>query len=110
MLTENTVQALLQRMGHKAKDLPAKSTGIDLYVIDAKRGVVTPVDIINVAGGEKHVAKLHRDVSGIRGPFKDVGFDLAEPIEIEYVGRTIDEASASISAELQPYARSIIRK
>lgn len=79
-------------------------------MIDRARGVVTPVDIINVAGGEKHVAKLHSDVSKIRGAFEAVGLHLSEPIEIEYVGKTIAEASASIVAELTPYARSVARK
>jgi hypothetical protein len=94
-------------MGFDKGQFPKTSTGLDLYIIDAKRGVVTPVNIINVAGGERHVAKLNRDTSRIRSAFKDVGLEMAEPIEIEYVGKTIAESSASISTELRPYARRI---
>jgi Domain of unknown function (DUF4157) len=105
VLTENTVQTFLQGMGVDPKVIPAKSTGIDLYVIDATRGVVTPVDIIGVAGGKSHVAKLHRDFSKVSGIFEQVGLRMTEPIEIEYVGMTFKEAAASIAAELRAFAR-----
>jgi len=30
---------------------------------------------------------------------------MSEPIEIEYAGKTFDEAAASVIAELKPFAR-----
>ena len=104
VLTENTVRDFFLNMGFNPNMLPAKSTGLDLYVIDSARGVVTPVDIAHVAGAGKHVAKLHEDVGYMRSLFRQVGLKMTEPIEIEYVGMTIKEAAASIAAELRAFA------
>ena len=104
--TENTIQEYLTRQGVDPAVIPRKSSGIDLYVFDNVRNVMTPVDITNVAGGKKHVAKLHKDVAKLRDALERVGIHLAEPIEIEYVGRTFDEAAASIAAELRAFARA----
>jgi hypothetical protein len=104
VLTENTVRDYFLNMGFNPNMLPAKSTGIDLYVIDSVRGVATPVDIAHVAGARQHVAKLHEDVGSMRSLFRQVGLKMTEPIEIEYVGMTINEAVASIVAELRAFA------
>jgi hypothetical protein len=105
IFTESTVQGLFQRMGVDPNKVPAKSTGLDLYVIDRTRGVVTPVDIIGVAGGKSHVQKLHEDVARVRDAFEQVGLHMTEPIEIEYVGMTFKEAAAGVAAELRAFAR-----
>jgi hypothetical protein len=104
--TENTIQAYLERQGVDPAVIPKKSTGIDLYIFDNIRNVMTPVDIINVAGGKKHVEKLHKDVAKLRDALEKVGIHLAEPIEIEYVGRTFNEAADSIATELRAFARA----
>jgi Domain of unknown function (DUF4157) len=103
-LTENNVQAFLRSKGI-SKGFPKKSTGIDLYIIDGPRKLVTPVDIIGVAGGKAHVEKLYKDLSRIEAAFKKAGYTMAEPFEIEYVGRTLDEAASSVVDELAAYAR-----
>jgi hypothetical protein len=103
--SENTIQEYLERQGVAASAIPDKSAGIDLYILDNARNLIYPVDVIHVAGGERHVAKLHRDVGRLRAALERVGMHLAEPIEIEYVGKTLDEAAASIVNELKAYAR-----
>jgi hypothetical protein len=103
--SENTIQAYLERQGVSASAIPDKSTGIDLYILDNARNLIVPVDIVHVAGGREHVNKLNRDVGRLRAALERVGLHLAEPIEIEYVGRTRDQAAASIVNELKAYAR-----
>ena len=103
--TENTVQGLFRSMGVDPAKFPEGSTGIDLYVIDSVRGVVTPVDITSVAGGKAHVRKLHKNAADVRDAFEQVGLHMTEPIEIEYIGMTFKQAAASIAAELRAYAR-----
>jgi hypothetical protein len=105
-LTESTVQDFLRRQNVDIDPsaIPKKSTGIDLYVIDEGAGTVTPVDITGVAGGKSHVAKLHRDVSKVRAAFEKAHLRMTEPIEIEYSGMTLDQAAASIAAELRAFA------
>jgi hypothetical protein len=104
--SENTVQPFFKQLGVDPKSIPARSSGIDLYVIDGPRKLIIPVDVANVAGGEAHVAKLHRDVGRLRGDVEKAGWQLSDPIEIEYVGMTFDEAAASIVSELRPFART----
>jgi len=103
--TENTIQDFFKKMDVDSKMFPKKSTGIDLYIVDASRGLVIPVDIVGTAGGKAHVAKLHVNVADIKEAFKQVGLHMSEPIEIEYAGKTFDEAAASVIAELKPFAR-----
>jgi hypothetical protein len=105
VFTENTVQEFLAKKGVDPAHIPGKSQGIDLYVIDNPRKLVTPVDITGVSGGKTHVAKLNADVAKVRAAFEQAGFHMAEPIEIEYVGNTFEEASASVVVELKAYAR-----
>jgi hypothetical protein len=103
--TEDTIQEYMaNEFRTPAKSLPTKSTGVDLYIFDHQRNLVTPVDITYVSGAGKHVAKLLKDVDKMRAVFERAGFDVAEPIEIEYVGQTFDEASQSIVDELRAFA------
>jgi hypothetical protein len=103
--TENTIQEYLKRQGVERSAIPTRSTGIDLYILDNSRNVIVPVDLTHVAGSKSHVAKAHRDVEKMRAGLEKVGLHLEEPIEIEYVGRTFDEAAAAIAAELRAYAK-----
>ncbi len=102
--SENTIQAFLKSKGVDPKFIPDKSSGIDLYIIDRNRGVVTPVDITNVAGAKGHVNKLNTDIVKMGDAFEKAGLHMNEPIEIEYVGRTFKDAAESIISELQALA------
>jgi len=102
--TENTIQDFFRQRGI-TRGIPRRSTGIDLYALDRVAGRVYPVDIINVAGGARHFAKLLRDFDRIAPLFEECGFSMAEPIEIEYVGQNFDEAAQNIANELRALAR-----
>ena len=104
--TEDTIQDYLRRQGVDAAAIPDPSTGIDVYILDNPRNLMVPVDITNVAGGKWHVRKLVRNVTAMRGALEHVGIRLTEPIEIEYVGMSFDEAAASIVAELKAFAHA----
>jgi hypothetical protein len=118
IFTEDTIKAFLKKQGiDPATVIKGKKRGIDLYVFDRQRNLLTPVDITHVAGNPKHVEKLHRDVSDLEsGLGKWRRWDPAtrrelppikttEAFEIEYAGLTFDKAAANIIAELRPYAR-----
>ena len=107
-LSEDTVQEFLQTaLKGKVKrmpPIPKKSTGIDLYIIDEGRRLVTPVDITGISGVERHVEKLAGDVEKIKRAFRLAGYQMGEPFEFEYVGKTFDEAADSAIAELRALA------
>jgi len=113
-LTENTVrdflEGLLRKRGLKPENfpgIPKRSSGIDLYILDRATTppTVTPVDITSIAGGAKHVEKLGRNFDAVEPAFKEVGFTMRDPIEIEYLGQTFDEAVKNIVNELKAFAR-----
>ena len=103
--TENTIQDFLLTKGIARSELPARSTGMDLYIFDRSRGVVTPVDITGVGGFKGHVGKLMKDADKMRGLFGKAGFYMEEPFEIEYAGKTFTEASTSVVDELKALAK-----
>jgi hypothetical protein len=105
VFTEDTIQNYLRRQGVTAKFIPAKSSGIDIYVIDNARNLIVPVDITSVAGGRAHVNKMLADVEKFREGVEKSGMHVADPIEIEYIGMTFDQAAARIIGELRAYAR-----
>jgi hypothetical protein len=103
--TEDTIQAFLQSRGVKLSSIPSRSTGIDLYVLDRGRNLITPVDITNVAGSTGHIAKLQRDWIRLERGIEATSLRMSEPLEIEYVGKSLSEAASKIIAELRAYAR-----
>ncbi len=105
IFTEDTIQDYLRRQGVDPKYIPKRSTGIDLFVLDNARNVFVPVDITSVAGGRAHVRKLHADFAAFKEGVERTGMHVTDPIEIEYIGKTFDEAAASIVAELSAYAQ-----
>jgi hypothetical protein len=105
VFTEDTIQDYLRRQGVDAKYIPKPSTGIDIYILDNSRNLFVPVDITSVSGGRGHVRKLHTDVSKFREGVELVGMHVSDPIEIEYIGKTFDQAAVHIIAELRAYAR-----
>jgi hypothetical protein len=104
-LTENTVQDFFSQRGIKVKGIPKRSSGIDLYILDRTTGRVTLADITNVAGSGSHVIKLVRNFEDISAAFKEAGFTMSDPFEIEYVGQNFDEAARNIANELRAFAR-----
>jgi hypothetical protein len=106
VFTEDTIKAFLRREGIDPKNvIVKKKRGIDLYVFDRRRNLLTPVDITYVAGHPKHVDKLHRDLNKLETGLKGEPLSVTEAFEIEYAGMSFDEATASIISELRPYAR-----
>jgi hypothetical protein len=106
VFTEDTIKEFLKREGiDPSKVILRKKRGIDVYVFDSRRNLITPVDITHVAGAPAHVAKLQRDWTKLEGGLKGEPIYVTEPYEIEYAGMTFDQAAASIIAELRPYAR-----
>jgi hypothetical protein len=106
VFTEDTIKAFLRREGIDPKKvIVKKKRGIDLYVFDRRRNLLTPVDITYVAGHPKHVDKLHRDLNKLETGLKGEPLSVTEAFEIEYAGMSFDEATTSIINELRPYAR-----
>jgi hypothetical protein len=106
VFTEDTIKAFLRREGIDPKNVIVKrKRGMDLYVFDRRRNLLTPVDLTYVAGHPKHVGKLHRDLNKLETGLKGEPLSVTEAFEIEYAGMSFDEATASIINELRPYAR-----
>lgn len=105
VFTEDTIQDYMRRQGVPTDSIPGRSSGIDLYIIDNQRNLIIPVDITSVSGGRAHVGKMLTDVERFRSGVERTGMHVADPIEIEYIGKNFDQASASIINELRAYAR-----
>ena len=102
LYTEDTAAEFFEELG---VDPPARpSSGVDIYVINRPAKVITVADLTNIAGNEKHVAKLAGDVEKVARAISGTGWQVQSFGELSYVGMSQQEAAKATAHSIAPFA------